>query len=141
AVLDHYLPQHNRRFAKSGNGTKPAWRQVDSKALEQALCFKYQRVVAKDNTVSFEGALFQIPKGSPCRSYAGKRVDVHVLLDGSVEFSTRERKLPSSSPKRLAHLPYIERTEVGRSPATDRKPLPQQISMNCHPDIFTLLLT
>jgi hypothetical protein len=26
--------------------------------------------------------LFQIPKKSPSRSYAGKRINVHVLLDG-----------------------------------------------------------
>ena len=64
---------------------KPAWREVDSKALQQALCFKYHRVVAKDHTVSFEGSILQIPKRSPFLSWAGKAVDVHVLLDGSVE--------------------------------------------------------
>ena len=113
AVLDHYLPQHNRRFASCGSGTKPAWRQVDSKALEQALCFKYQRVVAKDNTVSFEGALFQIPKGSPCRSYAGKRVDVHVLLDGSVEFFYQGEKIAQFDSK-TAHAFALYRTNGSR---------------------------
>ena len=86
AALDHFLPQHNRQFAKPAVKTQPAWRKVDPKRLEQSLCFKYQRVVAKDNTVRFKGALFQIPKRSPFLSYAGKKVQVHVLLDGSVEF-------------------------------------------------------
>lgn len=85
AVLDRHLPQHNRRFAKSASEVKPAWREVDPKALEQALCFKYRRVVAKDHTVSFEGSILQIPKRSPFLSWAGKAVHVHVLLDGSVE--------------------------------------------------------
>jgi len=85
AVLDRYLPQHNRRFAKSASEVEPAWREVDSKALEQALCFKYRRVVAKDHTVCFEGSILQIPKRSPFLSWAGKAVQVHVLLDGSVE--------------------------------------------------------
>jgi len=56
------------------------------RGVEQALCFKQQRTVAKDNTVAFKGAVFQIPKKSPYRSYANKRIDVHVLLDGAVEF-------------------------------------------------------
>jgi hypothetical protein len=49
--------------------------------------------VADDHTVSFEGALFQIPKNSPARSYAGKRINVHVLLDGSVEFFLKGAKI------------------------------------------------
>jgi hypothetical protein len=113
AVLDHYLPQHNRRFAKSASEAKPAWRQVNSKALEQALCFKYQRVVAKDNTVSFEGAVFQIPKGSPCRSYAGKRIDVHVLLDGSVEFFSQGEKIAQFDSK-TTHAFGLYRTNGSR---------------------------
>jgi hypothetical protein len=49
--------------------------------------------VADDHTVSFEGALFQIPKKTPARSYAGKRINVHVLLDGSVEFFFKEQRI------------------------------------------------
>lgn len=41
--------------------------------------------------VFFMGALFQIPKKSPQRSYVHKRIDVHVLLDGSVELYYRMR--------------------------------------------------
>lgn len=113
AVLDRYLPQHNRRFAKSASETKPAWRPVDCKALQQALCFKYQRVVAKDNTVSFEAAVFQIPKGSPCRSYAGKRIDVHVLLDDSVEIFYQGEKIAQFDPK-TAHAFGLYRTNGAR---------------------------
>ena len=72
---------------------KPAWREVDSKALEQALCFKYHRVVAKDHTVSFEGSILQIPKRSPFLCWAGKAVDVHVLLDGSVEIFYQHNRI------------------------------------------------
>ena len=49
--------------------------------------------MAKDNTVTFEGAVFQIPKKSPYRSYANKRIDVHVLLDGAVEFFYQKEKI------------------------------------------------
>ena len=49
--------------------------------------------MAKDNTVTFEGTVFQIPKNSPRRSYADKRIDVHVLLDGAVEFFYKKQKI------------------------------------------------
>jgi transposase len=92
AVLDRYLPQHNRRFSKPAQA-KPAWRKISSVRLDQALCFKQQRTVANDHTVTFDGVIFQIPKTSPHRSYAHKRIDVRVLLDGAVEFFYKTEKI------------------------------------------------
>jgi len=57
------------------------------------LCFKQQRTVAKDNTITFEGTIMQIPKTSPFRSYANRRVEVHVLLDGAVEIFYKSEKI------------------------------------------------
>ena len=93
AVLERYLPQHNRKFAKPAAQSQPAWRKASSDQIERALCFKQPRTVAKDNTVSFEGTVFQIPKHSPHRSYANKRIEVHVLLDGAVEFFYQKEKI------------------------------------------------
>jgi transposase len=93
AVLERYLPKFNRTFSIAARKAQPAWRKVRPQQLHNALCFKYQRTVADDHTVSFEGALFQIPKSSPSRSYAGKRINVHVLLDGSVEFFFKGEKI------------------------------------------------
>jgi hypothetical protein len=93
AVLERYLPKFNRTFSIAARKTQPAWRKVQAHQLENSLCFKYPRTVAKDHTVNFEGVLFQIPKKSPSRSYAGKRINVHVLLDGSVEFFFKEQRI------------------------------------------------
>ena len=98
AVLDRYLPVHNRKFAKPAKA-QPAWRKLSSLQIEQALCFKQQRTVAKDNTVTFEGTVLQIPKTSPYRSYANKRIDVHVLLDGAVEFFYKTEKIATFDSK------------------------------------------
>jgi len=92
-VLKGHLPEHNRQFSKSPAQSKPAWRKASSTQIEKALCFKQKRTVAKDHTVTFEGTLFQIPKPSPYRSYANKRIDVHVLLDGAVEFFYQNEKI------------------------------------------------
>ena len=58
---------------------QPAWRKLSALKIERALCFKQQRTVAKDNTVTFEGTVLQIPKTSPFRSHANKRVEVNVM--------------------------------------------------------------
>src|SRR5499425_232435 len=91
-VLERYLPDHNRKFSKPAL-SEPAWRKASSTQIQRALCFKQKRTVAKDHTVTFEGTLFQIPKPSPSRSYANKRIDVHVLLDGAVEFFYQNQKI------------------------------------------------
>lgn len=93
AVLEKFLPPYNRRFSKPAVKALPAWQKVEARRLEQALCFKYERTVAKDNTVQFSGALFQIPKQSPHRSYGNKKVQVHVLLDGAVELFYQGEKI------------------------------------------------
>ena len=111
-VLDRYLAVHNRKFSKPATA-QPAWRKVSSLQIEQALCFKQQRTVAKDNTVTFEGTAFQIPKTSPSRSYANKRIDVHVLLDGAVQFYYLKEKIASFDSK-TTHTLGLYRTNGKR---------------------------
>lgn len=98
AVLERYLPEYNRRFAKPAKAL-PAWRKVSAPQIDRALCFKQQRTVAKDNTISFEGTILQIPKSSPFRSIANRRVDVHVLLDGAVEIFYKTEKIAAFDSK------------------------------------------
>ena len=100
AVLERYLPVHNRKFSKPATA-EPAWRKVSALKIERALCFKQQRTVAKDNTVTFEGTVLQIPKTSPFRSHANKRIDVHVMLDGAVECFYKTDKIATFDSKTM----------------------------------------
>lgn len=111
-LLNRYLPVHNRKFAKPAKA-QPAWRKLGAVKIERALCFKQQRTVAKDNTVTFEGTLLQIPKTSPYRSYANKRIDVHVLLDGAVEFFYKTEKIATFDSK-TTHAFGLYRTNKKR---------------------------
>jgi transposase len=97
-VLDRYLPLHNRKFAKPAQA-QPAWRKLSALQIRRALCFKQQRTVAKDNTVTFDGVVLQIPKAAAYRSYANKRIDVHVLLNGAVEFFYKTEKIATFDSK------------------------------------------
>ena len=46
--------------------------------------FKYRRKVARDHTIRLDGRVLQLPRGTGSSNYAGKLVEVHVRLDGSV---------------------------------------------------------
>ena len=67
AVLDGYLLEHNRKFSNPTQ-PQPAWRKASAQQIAQALCFKEKRTMANDNTITFDGVLFQIPKKSRHRS-------------------------------------------------------------------------
>ena len=56
AVLKQFLPRFDRRFGVPTQCSEPAFRplQRDDLPLEQVLCFKHRRRVARDNTVKYQ---------------------------------------------------------------------------------------
>ena len=83
AVLKQFLPRFNRRFGVPAQCLEPAFRplQVDL-PLEQVLCFKHRRRVARDNTVKYQRHTLQLLPGRERHSYAGAVVEVLKGLDG-----------------------------------------------------------
>jgi transposase len=114
AVLDRYLPAHNRRFSTPARTVAPAWRKVNAIEIRQALCFKDRRTVAKDNTITFEGTVFQIAKKSRFGSHASRRIDVHVMLDGAVEFFYKKEKIATFDSK-TTHALGLYRTPAKKA--------------------------
>ena len=55
AVLDRYLPEHNRKFSKPVKA-QAVWRKASPQQIEQALCFKQQRTVATNFRTSLKPA-------------------------------------------------------------------------------------
>lgn len=83
--LPGFLKRFDARFAVQPEEPGLAYRPLDPGLdLDRVLSFRYQRVVARDNTVSLGGHLIQIPPGPRRRSYAAARVWVHEFLDGSL---------------------------------------------------------
>ena len=81
AFLPEFLADFTRRFARPPADATPAWRPVP-RDLADLLSCRYQRTVARDNTVHLGARWVQIPRGPRGRSYAGCRVQVHERLDG-----------------------------------------------------------
>ncbi len=67
-IRDVYLPVHNARFARPAAIADSAFVRADPAALNEALCCQEDRVVSRDNTVSFAGLKLQLPT-SPLRHH------------------------------------------------------------------------
>ena len=85
AVLARYRLDHNRRFAVRPHDATSAWRPVRSGLdLDRVCSFRYEATVLNDNTVRLGGTLvLDIPPRPRGRSWAGTRVEVRQLLDGT----------------------------------------------------------
>ena len=82
-VLEQFLPRFNRRFGVPQQHPEPAFRPLNPElCLEQVLCFKHRRRVARDNTVRYQLHTLQLLPGPEHPSYAGAGVEVLKGLDG-----------------------------------------------------------
>ena len=78
-VLEQFLPRFNQRFGVPPQYPEPAfWPLNPELVLEQVLCFKHRRRVARDNTVRFQLHTLQLLPGARtpqlCRGgYGGSR--------------------------------------------------------------------
>jgi hypothetical protein len=87
-VLRDFLPRFNARFSVPPVQPGLAYRQPPpGLCREGVLCFKYQRTVARDNTVRFGGRTLQLLPDLQRRSYAHARVEVQERMDGSLVLS------------------------------------------------------
>ncbi len=81
AFLPEFLSDFNRRFTRAPADATPVWRRPPH-GLDELLSCRYERTVARDNTVRLGARLLQIPRGPHGRSYAGCRVELRECLDG-----------------------------------------------------------
>jgi hypothetical protein len=93
-VLAGYLPGFNRRFAVPAADPDPAWLAWPAELdPERVFVLKYRKKVARDDTLRVAGRTLQLPAAPRRFAYAGKMVEVHLRLDGSVAVFDGEREL------------------------------------------------
>jgi len=102
-VVDRFLPRYNARFAQPPAHPEPAWQPAPAD-LDRICCFKYQRTVSHDNTLSLDGRLLQLAPGPGGRSYTGARVDVHARLHGTLAVYYRGHQLRATRLPAGRHL-------------------------------------
>lgn len=83
-IDEYFLDYFNRRFAVEPLETVSAWRKPRRGLdIERILSLCYEATVANDNAVRLQGLVIDIPPGRGGRSYAGARVELRQMLDGS----------------------------------------------------------
>lgn len=96
AFLAEFLLRYNARFAQPPLTSTSAYRPWPAGLDPQTVfCFKYQRTVGNDNTVTLGPHRLQLLPGPGGRSYAKATVEVHERLDGSLAVFYQGRCLAS----------------------------------------------
>jgi hypothetical protein len=124
--LPGFLRHYNARFAQEAEEPGLAYRPLDPALdLDRILSFRYQRVVARDNTVRLDGHLIRIPPGPRRRSYFAARVWVHEFLDGGLGVRYQDEWLVRGKGNEVALVRARKRKPaLPERPPTPSLPLP-----------------
>jgi len=79
-----YLAEFNERFAVAASGEGTAFVPCTRTDLDRVFCLQHERVVARDNTVSFARLTLQIERQQWRSTLSGCRVAVYEHLDGAL---------------------------------------------------------
>jgi len=95
-----YLPRHNKQFTvKPKIEDKTAYIPWVGLDLKEILCHQEERVVSKDNTVSYHNLSLQIPKDDMRYHYVKTTVKVHQHYDGNLAIFFGNRLLGRYDPQ------------------------------------------
>lgn len=89
----HYLPQFNQEFSCPAQEEGTAFVPYLGPQLSDILSEQYERVVGKDNCVSFEGLKLQIPKDQTRYHYVKAKVRIQVYQNGQISIFHGPRRL------------------------------------------------
>ena len=105
-VLKEFLVHFNTRFEVPAQHPEAAYRMLEPDvSLDNVLCFRHSRRVARDNTVKYRWRTLQLLPGTERRSYAGAVVEVLEGLDGQLAVRYRGEIIPSQeAPPRPGRL-------------------------------------
>jgi transposase len=92
-LRERFIPDYNARFTHPPADPAAAFAPLGARDLEQILCHEEERVVARDNTVAFDGRTFQIDKQRGRRTCAGLRVLARRHLDQTYSLWWGPRRL------------------------------------------------
>ena len=115
-----YLKEHNKRFAVKPENTGSAFIPVPKTMdLDKIFCFKHERTVNNDNTVSYNHRILQIGPSELRVSFAKCRVMVYEHLDGSITIGYGPHMIGYYPPKDLStYSHYSQKEKVAKRKRT-----------------------
>ncbi|OFW64312.1 MAG: hypothetical protein A2Z35_01070 [Actinobacteria bacterium RBG_19FT_COMBO_36_27] len=108
--LKEYLSIHNRRFSIPAFGNADMHRKP-LQDIESMLCIKEKRSLRNDNTISYNGSLYQI-----LEDISFKKVDVEKHLDGNIYIKYNGKNLRYSKINKIARKETVEKIDKIRVP-------------------------
>jgi transposase len=109
-----FIPEYNEQFGVAPELKDTAFIPYIGRDLQDVLSIQEERVVAKDNTVSYKNKLLQIPSNDQRYHYVKCRVMVHEYTNGKLAIFHGARKLANYS----ANCKIIEKvTKKGKKAA------------------------
>jgi transposase len=119
-LKNEYIKEHNRRFAvkppQQGSAFTVVPKTID---LDRVFCFKHERTVNSDNTISFNNRLFQIGPSELRVSFAKCKVMVYEHIDGSISVGYGPHMLGYYLPKGLStSSQYPQKEKVAKRKRT-----------------------
>lgn len=94
-IKENYLPAYNQEFMVQPTLSDTAFIPWIGNNLDDIFCEQYSRTVGRDNCVSFERLVLQIPANDYRCNYIKVRVRVHRYLDGTLAIFHGPKKLAS----------------------------------------------
>lgn len=82
-----YVPQFNQRFSKPAAQRGTAFVPLRRKDLDLVFSLQHERIVARDNTVSFANQTWQLERCKLRATLAGCRVTIHEHLDQTISIT------------------------------------------------------
>ena len=120
-VLRDFLPRYNLQFAVPAELADLAYRPWNGdRPLDEILCIKHTRKVARDNTVKYNWRTLQLLPSQERPSYAGVQVEVLEHADGRLQVRHEGEIIPSrpAPPRpgalRASHGALAPTPEIGR---------------------------
>jgi len=110
-----FIPKYAKRFGVQPRDSNSAFRLIpEGVDLRTVLCAKTTREVANDNTISYQGKIYQLKPNTRTACIAGTKVSVQEWFDGSIHvrhdragtIPVQERILPTRPGRQIARSPH-----------------------------------
>jgi len=110
-----FIPKYANRFGVKPRDSNSAFRPIpEGLDLRTVLCAKTTREVANDNTISYQGQIYQLKPNTRTVCIAGTKVSVQEWFDGSIHvrheragsIPVQERTLPTRPGRQTARSPH-----------------------------------
>ncbi len=111
-----YLKEHNKRFVRKSEQKGSAFIKVPKTIdLNKIFCFKHERTVNNDNTISFKNRLLQIGPSELRVSFAKCKVTIYEHIDDSISVGYGPHMVGYYLPKQLStNSHYSQKEKVAK---------------------------